>query len=204
LPTMQERLEALRAKRASGTTTDTTAKPAALSMQERLAALRAKKAAVEPAPSIAAKPSAYGSAGVPMPIKSVGVPLPTAQPISGPDHWLNVIPQGVGEAAAGVAGLGGVAVDTLLNLPRAGAAAVLPRSAYEGIYGAPPEVPFTATTELGADIAQSVRAGTEEVFPAPLANKRFNAAVASGDGGFVDAVTAAYDNPMGAVQEMAK
>lgn len=53
---MQERLEALRAKRATGTTTDTTAKPAALSMQERLAALRAQKAAVEPSPSIAAKP----------------------------------------------------------------------------------------------------------------------------------------------------
>ena len=90
------------------------------------------------APSIAAKPSASGEAGVPMPIKSVGAPLPAAQPITGPDHWLNVIPQGVGEAAAGIAGIGGVAVDTLLNLPRSAAAAVQPKSAYESIYDAPP------------------------------------------------------------------
>lgn len=151
------------------------------------------------------KKAVSGSAGVPVPSPSfIGASVKEAPKITGPDHWLNVIPQGVGEAAAGIAGLGGVAVDTALNLPRSMLAATLPRSAYESIYGTAPEVPFTATTDLGANIAQSVRAGTEDVFPAPLANKRFQAELAAGDGGIVDAATAAWNNPMGAVQEMAK
>jgi len=179
--------------------------------QERLKKEQADAAAAAPARATLDSPAVLSplerqrrlAEGIPLDPETPDNPLASSN-VAKEGGWLNIPVQGVNESLAGAAGLSGVLADTALNIPRTAAAKLLPRSAYESIYGSAPEVPYTQGTEIGADIAGGLRATVAGEYPMPQENLDFQEAMKARGDTFTGAVGAAFDNPVGAAQEIVK
>ena len=188
---------------------------------EDIARLEAEKAEKQRSEEIAAKNSAEAPLSIPqVPVGMLGTwggmmragEMEQARASARVDdgkgnNVLNVVPQGVGSAAASAAGGAGAFADTLLNAPRAAAEAVLPEEWYRKLYGTAPGVPFDAATRAGADVADALRVTTDAEFPMPQANRRWkaeDAAVKAAGGGLVEEVMTGLRNPVGVAQEALK